>query len=90
MSLAILSIGAIDGAHGLMDYYLEEAEFSKAAIGRADRVMVVADQTKFGSQAPVQVCGLGEVDVIITDQAPDPAMARRLKRAKTAVRVAEA
>ncbi|MEM7223263.1 MAG: DeoR/GlpR family DNA-binding transcription regulator [Pseudomonadota bacterium] len=88
VSLAILSIGAIDGCHGLMDYYLEEAEFSQAAIGRAERVMVVADHTKFGNQAPVQVCDFAAVDVIVTDQAPEAAIARRLKAAKTAVKVA--
>ena len=88
VDVAVLSIGAIDPADGLMDFYLEEAEFSQAVIRRADRVVVVADLSKFGSRAPVKVCDLSDIDIIITDQAPSAAVARRVKAARTALRVA--
>jgi DeoR/GlpR family transcriptional regulator of sugar metabolism len=68
---------------------LSEAEFSRAVIARANRVMVVADHSKFAAQAPVQVCGFAEVDVLITDQAPPAAIARQLDDAGVRVTIAE-
>jgi DeoR family glycerol-3-phosphate regulon repressor len=68
---AMLSIGAID-LDGLMDFYLQEAEFSRAVMARAD----------------LKVCGFDEVDQLITDRAPPPKLAERLGKAGTTVSVA--
>ncbi len=86
---AVLSIGAIAADDGFMDFHLSEAEFSRAVIARAHRVMVVADHTKFAAQAPVRVCGFAEVGALITDQPPPPAVAQRLDEAGVAVTIAE-
>lgn len=85
---AILSIGAID-LDGLMDFYLQEAEFSRAVMARADRTMVVADHSKFGSHAPVKVCDFENIDLLITDRPPPPALARRLAAAGAEVLIAD-
>ncbi len=86
---AVLSIGAIAVDDGFMDFHLSEAEFSRAVIAHANRVMVVADHSKFAAQAPVQVCGFAEVGALITDQPPPPAVARRLAEAGVTVTIAE-
>jgi DeoR family glycerol-3-phosphate regulon repressor len=86
---AVLSIGAIAAADGFMDFHLSEAEFSRAVIACADRIMVVADHSKFSAQAPVQVCGFAEVGALITDQPPPAAIARRLAEARVTVTIAE-
>ncbi len=75
---AILSIGAVHLDDGLMDFHLEEAEFSRAVIGRAKRTILVADHSKFGRQAPVKVCDLDAIDTLITDRPPPPDFAERL------------
>lgn len=72
---AILSIAALRADDGLMDFHLPEAEFSRAVIQRADRTLVVADHSKFGSQAPVRVCGFEDVDVLISDETPPEPLA---------------
>jgi DeoR family glycerol-3-phosphate regulon repressor len=86
---AVLSIGAIAAEDGFMDFHLNEAEFSRAVIARASRVMVVADHTKFAAQAPVQVCGFAEVGALITDRPPPPDAAQRLDEAGVTVTIAE-
>jgi len=86
---AVLSIGAITSNDGFMDFHLSEAEFSRAVIARADRVMVVADHSKFTAQAPVQVCGFTEVGALITDQPPPAAVAQQLDEAGVTVTIAE-
>ena len=75
---AILSIGAINLDDGFMDFHLAEAEFSQAVIRSATQVVVVADHSKFGSQATVRVCGLGAVDMVVTDRQPPSEYAARL------------
>ncbi len=79
--LAILSIGAINLVDGLMDYHLNEAEFSRAVIRQSNQVLVVADHSKFGSQASVKVCELAAVDQVITDSPPPKAYRKALRDA---------
>lgn len=86
---AILSIGAIDAEHGLMDYHAREAEFSQALIARADRVVVVADSSKFRRRAFARVCGLERIDMVITDAPPGAEAAARLAECGVEVLVAE-
>jgi DeoR family glycerol-3-phosphate regulon repressor len=86
---AVLSIGAIDSRDGLMDFYLQEAEFSRAVMAQASQTLVVADHSKFGIQAPVRVCRFDQVDVLVTDQAPPDALRRCLKEAGTELLIAE-
>ena len=76
---AVISIGAIHPEHGLMDYHLAEAEFCRAVMARAAHVIVVADHSKFQSQAPVKVCDLECVHTIVTDRPPPPAFRRHFE-----------
>ncbi|MBP7002652.1 DeoR/GlpR family DNA-binding transcription regulator [Amaricoccus sp.] len=73
--LAILSAGALDPAHGVADFHLDEARVAQAMVARADRLMVAADRSKFDFRAAVPVCPLEEVDLLVTD-VPPPAPAR--------------
>jgi len=69
---AILSIGGVTDSGSFMDYHLEEAEFSRAAIGQAKKTIVVADHGKFGNPSFIKVCGFGQVDTVVVDR-PLPA-----------------
>ncbi|SDF49665.1 transcriptional regulator, DeoR family [Limimonas halophila] len=77
---AILSVGAIAVDDGILDFSMEEAEFAQAIMARADSVIVVADHTKFGRQAPIRVCGLEDVHLIITNRPPPHVFANYLSR----------
>lgn len=85
---AILSIGGIDPEHGLTNYHVGEAEFSRAVIPRVDRVLVVADHTKFGRHGFARVCGLERIDALITDRPPPADLAAWLADAGVEVLVA--
>jgi len=87
---AILSIAAIDAVDGLMDFHLAEAEFSRAVIRRAERVIVAADGSKFAAQAPVKVCDLKRIDLLVTDVPPPAEAQGHLAEAGVSVVVAEA
>jgi DeoR family glycerol-3-phosphate regulon repressor len=85
---AFLSAGAIDAEDGLTDFDMAEAQFSRALIGAAERVIVVADHTKLGKHALVRACEIGAIDMLITDAPPPPALAERLDEAGVVVEVA--
>lgn len=85
---AFLSAGAIDAEDALMDFELEEAQFSRALIEAAERVVVVADHSKFGKRALVRACELSRIDMLITDAPPPPPLAEKLDKAGVVVEVA--
>lgn len=69
------------GPQGVMqqDVILVAAE--RRLIDRAEQVILLVDSSKFASSSGAIVCGLDEVDVLITDHRIDPAMVRALEQA---------
>ncbi len=66
-SLSILTVGAIHIEHGLMDHHSAEATMSRIAYQQATRVILAADQTKFGRLGLFQTAGFQDVDILVTD-----------------------
>ena len=85
---AILSVTAVNG-WGFMDQNPCEAEFAQAVMTQAERLIVVADHTKFGRDGFVRVCGLEQADVVITDKDPPASVAKQLARADVEVLIAD-
>lgn len=56
-------------------------------MARAEKVAILADESKLGRSAMVKVCGLEAIDVLITSKQPDKALAEALKEAGTKVLV---
>lgn len=67
---AVISAGAVSAGSGVMDYDLEEAEFARMVLSRAQRAVVVTDHTKFGRPGLVQVCPLSGFSELATDREP--------------------
>jgi DeoR/GlpR family transcriptional regulator of sugar metabolism len=65
--IAILGIRGITG-EGLSDTSSLVVESIRAMMKAAQRVIIVADHTKFGRKAMIQVAGLAELDQIISDR----------------------
>jgi DeoR family glycerol-3-phosphate regulon repressor len=76
---AVISIAAVDAAHGLSDYELAEAEFARMVLSRGEHSMVLTDSSKFGKKALISVCGLDEVDVLISEAPPPSGLAALLR-----------
>ena len=69
------------GPQGVMqdDVVLVAAE--RRLIDRAEQVILLVDSSKFASSSGAIVCGLEEVDMLITDSGIDPSMAQILRGA---------
>ncbi len=87
---AILSIGGINADYELLNFDLDEAEFSRAVINQAAAVTVVADHTKFSRRALVKVCDVTDIDTFVTDQEPPSEFRRRLEERDASLVVAGA
>lgn len=74
-----LGVSAIDVDNGCFTHHDGEAEVNAALVAHARRTVVLADSTKFSTTAFARICGLDEVDSIITDDAVDDETVRQLR-----------
>jgi len=65
--IAFLGSGAVSPAAGLTDYHRDEVPTKRVIIAHAQRVLVLADSSKFDRSAPYRVCDLSDLDGIVTD-----------------------
>ena len=73
--VAIIGTSAIDADGTLLDFDIREVQVSQAIIRNARRVILVTDGSKFLRAAPARIAHLADVDVLVTDRLPSPAMA---------------
>ncbi len=66
-----LGVDGIDLDYGLTTTSLMEASLNKAMLNAAQKTIVLADSSKFGRKGFGRICGLDEIDQIITDSGID-------------------
>jgi DeoR family transcriptional regulator, fructose operon transcriptional repressor len=79
--LAFVGTNGISVRHGLSTPDPEEAATKRALIESAQRVVVVTDATKVGQERTVRFAELGDVDVLVTDDAIEEADAKAFEAA---------
>jgi DeoR family glycerol-3-phosphate regulon repressor len=83
-----ISIGAMDTIAGLTDSFLDEAEFARMLLSRAEKRYVLTDSSKFGRRALIKVCEFGGIDTLVTERAPPEDLAAALSSAGVVIDVA--
>lgn len=68
IDLAILGVYGISLEKGVTDFRIHQAGIMRSMMESAKRTVALADYSKFGKISYVNVCGLEEIDGIITDQ----------------------
>jgi DeoR/GlpR family transcriptional regulator of sugar metabolism len=53
---------------GITDFIIDEASLRSQVIKNARQVIALADHSKFGIRAVSNICGLSDIDVLITDE----------------------
>ena len=87
--IAFIGVSGIT-ASGLFDYSFEDAELKRVYMRRSGVKVVLCDASKFQHMSLVNLGALKEIDVLITDAEPPPALALALETAKVQVHVAPA
>lgn len=64
---AFISVGGISIEDGITDYDINESHMSRLLMERSEELIVLADHTKLGESTFSQICGLENVNTIISD-----------------------
>lgn len=78
-STAFLGISSVSLAHGLTEVNFFEAAIKSLMVQRAQRVVLLADHSKFERVSPVTVASLEEVHTIVSDALLSPALVDRYR-----------
>lgn len=88
-SMLFLGVDGLDAEFGLTTTNMHEASLNGAMIAAAQKVVVLADSTKFGRRGFSKICDLEAVDLIITDSGIQPLYLERLRERGIEVTVVE-
>jgi DeoR family transcriptional regulator, fructose operon transcriptional repressor len=75
MSAAGITVEGVTNSHGLL------IDIQQAMMRAAGKVILCVDHTKFGRQSVSRLCGLEEVDTLVTDAAPPSELAEAFEAA---------
>ncbi|MDA8270848.1 MAG: DeoR/GlpR family DNA-binding transcription regulator [Ferrimicrobium acidiphilum] len=67
----IMGVAGVDADHGVSDYHREEGSVKRAAVKAADRVIVVADESKLGRVQLMNVAPFSTIEALVTDGHPE-------------------
>lgn len=68
---ALIGASAVDADGTLLDFDVDEVRVSQTIIAHARKVILTADQSKFGRAAPVRIAGMDSIDHLVTDRLSD-------------------
>lgn len=85
---AFLGVCGITGK-GLSAASEEEAEVKRAMIAQAEKVVVLCEHHKWGQQHKFHVCGLDQIDIVVTDQPASGELVDQLHQHNTEVLLPE-
>ncbi|APY01356.1 DeoR/GlpR family DNA-binding transcription regulator [Lacinutrix venerupis] len=78
-SKLFLGVDGIDLDYGLSTTNLEEAELNKKMLSAAQKVIILADSSKFGKKSFARICNLSQVNEIITDKGISSSVRKKLE-----------
>lgn len=78
-SKLFLGVDGIDIDFGVTTTNLMEAQLNRKMIGTAEKTIVLADSSKFGKRGFGKICGLEDIDHVITDSGISDHMVKTLK-----------
>jgi DeoR family glycerol-3-phosphate regulon repressor len=87
VDFAIIGISGIEEDGTLRDFDYREVRVAQAIIAQSRQVLLVADHTKFGRNALVQLGHVRQIDALFTDRPPPSTLAAVLAEAAVTVHV---
>ncbi|WP_257656633.1 DeoR/GlpR family DNA-binding transcription regulator [Parapedobacter lycopersici] len=88
-SKLFLGVDGIDLDFGLTTTNAQEAHLNRKMMEVSQKVIVLADSTKFGKRGFGRICGIEEIDRIITDKGISPHTVKELERAGVKVTIVQ-
>ncbi len=88
LDFGVIGVSGIDPDGSLLDFDSRETETAKAIIRNSDKVMLVADHTKFGRRAMVRFGKFTDIDGLYTDEPLEEPFLSALQEAQVDIKVA--
>ena len=82
---AVIGASSLDSDGSVLDFDDREVAVARAIIRNARIKILVADISKFESDAPVRICDVSELDYVITDATPPAAFCAVAEAANTSI-----
>lgn len=82
---AVIGASSLDNDGSVLDFDDREVAVARAIIRNARVKILVADISKFESDAPVRICDVAELDYVITDAPPPAAFCAAAEAANTTI-----
>ncbi|WP_256370570.1 DeoR/GlpR family DNA-binding transcription regulator [Thalassococcus sp. S3] len=67
---AVIGTSALDADGAVLDYDAREVSVARAILRNSRTRILVTDASKFDRTAPVRICGLPDLDYVVTDRQP--------------------
>ncbi len=80
IDLAIIGVDGFHAEEGVSDYSFEMCMIKQRFLKKSDRILALADHTKFSQRATYCSCPLHDIDVLITDEQTDSALLQEIKQ----------
>ncbi len=74
-----LGVDGLDMDYGLSTSSLEEAQLNRMMVDAAQKIIVLADSSKFGKKSFARICPLNKIDQIITNKGIYSSMTKKLE-----------
>jgi DeoR family myo-inositol catabolism operon transcriptional repressor len=71
INVALMAATGVSIEKGLSNMTFFEAEIKSHVVKRSNRIVLMADKSKFGRDALVTYCPIGDVDTIVTEECED-------------------
>ncbi|MEG0961671.1 MAG: DeoR/GlpR family DNA-binding transcription regulator [Lachnospiraceae bacterium] len=75
-----LGVGGFTIGYGIGDYHMEETNLRRHYVEHAQKVIALADYSKFGVKTLNHVCDIKNIDILVTDQEADKKLIAELRR----------
>lgn len=86
---AFIGIGGISLEKGVCDYHVQEANLRRTFLEQSQMTVGLADYSKIGVKALNHICGIQDLDVLVTDSHADRQFINRMRAQELQVIVAE-
>ncbi len=70
VKIAVMAATGVSIKHGLSNTTYFEAEIKRAVAAQCEKIVLMADHTKFGKDALIAYCPLERVSIVVTDVEP--------------------
>jgi DeoR family glycerol-3-phosphate regulon repressor len=85
VDFAIIGASALDADGAILDHDAREVSVARAILKNARSRILVCDGTKFERAAPVRICDVADLDVVITDRPVPAEFSRAAEAADTRI-----